>query len=69
MNATIVRPAAQQARTAGADENHIYCCNPDLALCGADLSQTPEDPDSDTTCVVCTDLEASAQPCGTGCRG
>ncbi len=47
------------------DLNHIVCCNPDLALCGADASDAEwgdidvEEPDD---CVVCRDLEGGS--CG-----
>lgn len=32
------------------------CCNPDLALCGADLSDVPNR-DRGDPCLVCFDLE------------
>lgn len=60
------------------DLDHIYaCCNSDLALCGADLSDVPfaddDGPnweDTPDTCVVCLDLEAQGHcpmrgSCGT----
>ncbi|WP_435597065.1 hypothetical protein [Streptomyces anulatus] len=47
------------------DLNHIYCCNPDLALCGADVSTHPIVGIDDADCVVCLDLEDEACPdCG-----
>ena len=45
-----------------ADETHVVCCNPEIALCGSDVSGTPwVDQDEEATCVVCHDLEG--QPC------
>lgn len=49
---------------------HTFCCDPDRALCGKDVSGEPvtaciESPDD---CVVCEDLAAG--PCGAeGCTG
>lgn len=54
-------PVPAPARTSAGDElDHIYCCDPDLALCGTDISGH-EDNDADGTCVVCLDLEFA--PC------
>jgi hypothetical protein len=44
------------------DDNvsHVVCeCDPDLALCGTDVSEAPwlTDEDQDAECVVCDDLE------------
>lgn len=36
---------------------HIYCCDPDLALCGEDLTDIPEVDEDTLLCVVCDDLE------------
>ena len=49
----------------GEDLNHLYCCDPDLALCGLDVSALPE-VDDDTDCVVCLDLEDADCDCGEG---
>jgi hypothetical protein len=45
---------------------HVYCCDPETALCGTDLSDTDETDDDDApTCVVCLDLEDVTCPrCG-----
>lgn len=62
MTAPIVAPAP--TRTGGStDLNHIYCCDPDIALCGADVSAHPIVDLDDADCVVCLDLEE--QPCPT----
>lgn len=42
--------------------DHFFCCDPDAALCGADLSDVAErdfDEDSPQMCVVCFDLDRS----------
>lgn len=42
---------------------HYYCeCNPDIALCGWDLTDR-EETDDEAGCVVCADLEAAEAPC------
>ncbi|MFB8182554.1 hypothetical protein ACFC8N_42525 [Streptomyces sp. NPDC055966] len=44
------------------ETTHVFCCNPDLALCGSDVSDTPVVPAGvGDDCVVCLDLEQ--QPC------
>jgi hypothetical protein len=43
--------------------NHIYCCDPDTALCGVDVSKHPVVDLDDADCAVCLDLED--QPCPT----
>ena len=52
-----------ESRQGSADDDlsHIYYCDPDRALCGADLADVPEIEDDDTDCIVCLDLEE--QPC------
>lgn len=48
--------------------NHYYCCDPDKALCGRDISHHPEidhNIDNNNDCIVCTDLITSVCPiCG-----
>lgn len=56
------------ARTEGSNDaiTHVWCCDPDLALCGEDVSAEPEVPDGvGVDCVVCIDLED--HPCSPGC--
>lgn len=50
------------------DTTHIFCCDPDTALCGWDVSDTPEVPDGvGHDCIVCLDLEMQPCPiCGDG---
>ncbi len=61
-------PAADAATGAGiADDGllHLACCNPDKALCGADLTgvEITDQPPGPDDCVVCRDLEFGP-PCG-----
>lgn len=47
---------------------HYYCCNPDRAVCGKDLTGTEdvdEIRDDDQLCVVCEELfEVPCKRCG-----
>jgi hypothetical protein len=59
-------PAPDRTTTGSGDLDHVYCCDPDLALCGTDVSDVPEiDPDTDVDCIVCNDLDG--QPCSPDC--
>lgn len=41
---------------------HVYCCDPDTALCGHDITDMPEvDGPTANDCIVCLDLHD--QPC------
>lgn len=62
MSGTRIAPAIDKTGGAANELDHLYCCDPDTALCGTDISDSPElFDDGDTTCVVCDDLED--QPC------
>ena len=39
--------------------DHIYCCNPDLALCGTDISTMGYADHQQATCVVCVAATAT----------
>lgn len=60
-------PAPTAGDTGMDDElDHIYCCDPDRALCGRDISGVEEEECEewscdDHPCVVCEDLEG--RPC------
>lgn len=63
---TRLAPAPAKPTADSSDLDHLYRCDPDLALCGTDVSDVPEiDADSDITCVVCADLDG--EPCSPGC--
>lgn len=59
MTALAIAPV-RSAGGIGVDITHLYCCDPDVGICGEDLSDTPE-VDDGQLCVVCADLED--QPC------
>lgn len=48
------------------DLAHLYCeCDPDVSLCGLDISGEPEATDPADWCVVCDDLNEFPCPrCG-----
>lgn len=51
---------APEVNRTGSDSEitHLYCCDPDTALCGEDITDSPEVPDGvGIDCVVCDDLE------------
>lgn len=68
MNTTAPTETPARLRSDDDDLAHYYCCDPDIALCGADLSTTSEDESIETDCVVCVDLDATSAPCSPGCR-
>ncbi|GHG80526.1 hypothetical protein [Streptomyces griseocarneus] len=43
--------------------SHTYCCDPDRALCGLDLSGMPPAGEGDQGCVVCVDLDECKAAC------
>jgi len=49
---------------------HLYCCNPDLALCGADLTHGVDRPHLPTaaTCPMCALIEDLDAPCSPTCE-
>lgn len=57
---TILAPE-QAPAVQGSDDDvftHVVCCDPDVALCGSDVSDVAwVDEDEEATCVVCADLE------------
>jgi len=47
-----------------ADIVHIWCCDPDMGLCGTDISDEPA-VENGIECAVCRDLEDHPCPsCG-----
>lgn len=63
---TQIASAPEASAAPGSDMNHIYCCDPNTAWCGADISDHVEvAPDVPVDCVVCADLEDLPCPeCG-----
>jgi hypothetical protein len=43
--------------------DHIYCCSPEVSLCGLDISQHPVIDEDENLCVVCEDLEDGPCTC------
>lgn len=59
-------PVSVSRVKADPDEDHLYCCNPDVSLCGLDITEHPERDFADEECCpLCADLEDL--PCGPGC--
>lgn len=53
------------ADAAATDLIHLFCCRPDTALCGSDLTGKAEVPDTAVlTCSVCDMLDWLGGPCG-----
>jgi len=65
MTTGVLLAPSSRATSDGTDLNHIYCCDPDTALCGTDVSGQPETDLDEANCVVCLDLED--QPCCPTC--
>jgi hypothetical protein len=63
--ATAISPAPP----APAGVDHIYCCDEDVAMCGADLSDVPEGNEFPTMCPTCVDAQVRRVACPVpGCR-
>lgn len=62
MTATTTSTEPAISTTSDSGMNHIFCCDPDTAWCGTDVSNDSEvGPDTEIDCVVCAELED--QPC------
>lgn len=48
------------------DLTHMVCCNPNLSLCGVDLTDGEEVPDPDPLdrCEICENKDRLDLPCG-----
>jgi hypothetical protein len=54
---TATAPAPVTTDTGDSDTVHTYCeCDPDIGLCGEDLTGAGYQRDDDPLCVVCEDL-------------
>jgi len=57
--------AARSGNNSTTDLNHVFCCIPDLALCGVDISGDEIVDYDEADCIVCLDLEDQTRPvCG-----
>ena len=57
---------------AGADPIHLFCCDEDIAMCGANLKEEDEQERDDDTpvCPMCALVEDEGLPCPVpGCPG
>jgi hypothetical protein len=69
---TLPRPAVPDGSSSDDPFDHIYCCDPDVALCGADVSGEVDvgDAELEAPCPMCGLLEDLEGPCGAdGCPG
>lgn len=72
---TLLPPDAQNAiKTMSSDDDndyeHWWCCDPDIALCGADISKDEswDEDEIDTLenpCPKCEEIKSFRLPCGT----
>lgn len=68
-------PDSRPAPTSSGDDDpdHYYCCDPDIAMCGADLTGVDDIGDDgvvDPLCPLCAYVEDHYLPCPVpGCAG
>lgn len=59
-------PAPEGRVKSDPDDNHLYCCNPDVSLCGLDIRDGDDlDFTDEECCPTCLSLVESA--CHPGC--
>ena len=68
------RPERASAGPGSPDDDpyhHLYCCDPDTALCGLDVSGYADNPDDDAPlCPLCALADDEGLPCPVpGCEG
>jgi hypothetical protein len=62
---TRAHPETIPSSTADDDYTHVTCCDPDVGMCGADLSGGEwQDDSADVECPLCAIADAEALPCG-----
>ncbi|MFD5081886.1 hypothetical protein ACFWOG_04490 [Kitasatospora sp. NPDC058406] len=64
---TTTLPQPTTNTTGNNDLNHVYCCSPNTALCGTDITDARDDDTADITCIVCADLIWDNTPCSPTC--
>jgi hypothetical protein len=69
VTAVLARPVAELTGEHDDDRVHIYCCDKDLSLCGKDVTDEPEMPDTpdEECCAVCVGkqgLPCASPDCG-----
>lgn len=60
--ATVEAPAPADTDDAF-DVDHWYCCNPNIAYCGRDISGDPEGHRDTNLCLLCVLVEEKHIPC------
>lgn len=67
---TATLPAAVSVNTTDDDTDHWYCCNPDVAMCGLDISSAPfVRTDPRRLCPLCDLVDVEGLPCPVpGCQ-
>ncbi|WP_151775708.1 hypothetical protein [Streptomyces abyssomicinicus] len=60
---TTAPAAGNTASTPGSELTHLFCCDPDRALCGLDISEAGEPQEGEQDCVVCADLDEQDIDC------
>jgi hypothetical protein len=62
--ATVTEPVLDLIGSDEDDVEHLYCCDPDVAVCGLDLSDYDENDDPIDDCKICELCErAKHLPC------
>jgi hypothetical protein len=72
MSAVALERARAAPPGAGADPIHLFCCDEDIAMCGAGLKgEEKQERDDDTpVCPLCALVEDEGLPCPVpGCPG
>ncbi|WUH94609.1 hypothetical protein OG900_33640 [Streptomyces sp. NBC_00433] len=60
---SLLSAASEQATSSDDGLDHVYCCDPDIALCGTDISGADFAAFDAASCVVCADLDDTDAPC------
>jgi hypothetical protein len=56
---TLPRPTSTSS---GGDVDHWYCCDPNVAFCGLDITETPEGRFSVDMCPLCVLVDDDGGP-------
>ncbi len=66
MAATITQPTRVDPATGGDDVTHYYCCDPNIAMCGLDLTNhayVDDDEEDGDDCRLCAYIDDENLPC------
>jgi hypothetical protein len=56
-------PVAQLTTTGGQEECHLYCCDPDVAVCGVVLTGDEPGEGEPVDCFSCVAIDEADLPC------